>query len=546
VPSNSPLPTQKLETKAFRTRSAASVREALLAGHEIALLDVREEAIHATGHPLFAANLALSRIELDAYTRIPRRNTPIVVLDDGEGLALRAAHLLDNIGYSDIQLLEGSLQGWRNAGFELFQDVNAPSKAFGELVESTRHTPSLSAQEVKNLIDTKADIVIVDVRRFDEFQTMSIPTAISVPGGEVALRIRDIAPNPRTRVIVNCAGRTRSIIGTQSLVNAGIPNPVSALRNGTIGWTLAHQHLHHGESTSYGTLSESSRLLASTSALRVAQQAGVKRINLHALQDWDTANERTVYRFDVRTPEEFAHGHIPGFLNAPGGQLVQETDFFAPVRGARVVLADDDGTRANMTASWLAQMGWEIYVVDELRALDFSDRGPRIAPRPPLPSIREDAVISASQLHDRFRTLDRERIAVLDFRPSAQYVKQHIPGAWYALRSQLGDALRTAETAETIVLSSVNDSAARYLWPAVSALTQKPVFILNGGSDRWVASGFAMESKNARFASDPIDRYRRPYEGTDVPKEAIQAYLDWEYGLVAQLQQDGTSRFRIL
>ena len=76
---------------------------------------------------------------------------------------------------------------------------------------------------------------------------MSIPTATSVPGAELALRVRALAPDRATTVIVNCAGRTRSIIGAQSLINAGLPNRVAALRNGTIGWTLAGLDLDHGQ-----------------------------------------------------------------------------------------------------------------------------------------------------------------------------------------------------------------------------------------------------------------------------------------------------------
>ena len=211
----------------------ADVRAQLLARREIALLDVREEDPYAQAHPLWAANLPLSKLELEAYGRIPRRDTPIVVYDDGEGLAERAAVGLQVLGYTDVRLLAGGLAGWREAGGELFRDVNVPSKSFGELVEAERHTPSLAAGEVKALLDAKADVVVLDARRFDEYQTMSIPTATSVPGAELVLRARALAPDPATRVIVNCAGRTRSIIGTQSLVNAGLPNPVAALRNGT-------------------------------------------------------------------------------------------------------------------------------------------------------------------------------------------------------------------------------------------------------------------------------------------------------------------------
>ncbi|RZJ58885.1 MAG: rhodanese-related sulfurtransferase, partial [Acidovorax sp.] len=219
--------------------SVLQVREALLARHEIALLDVREEDPFAQGHPLFAANLPASKIELEAFARIPRRDTFIVVYDDGEGLAEPAARTLQALGYTEVSLLARGLQGWRDAGGELFIDVNVPSKSFGELVEAERHTPSLAAEEVQALIDARADVVVLDARRYDEYHTMNIPTGVSVPGAELVLRAQALAPNPATQIIVNCAGRTRSIIGTQSLVNAGIPNPVAALRNGTIGWLLA-------------------------------------------------------------------------------------------------------------------------------------------------------------------------------------------------------------------------------------------------------------------------------------------------------------------
>ena len=109
-----------------------------------------------------------------------------------------------------------------------------------------RHTPSLPADEVAALIAGDANLAILDVRRPDEFATMNIPGSVSVPGAELVLRAGGVAPDPETTIIVNCAGRTRSIIGTQSLINAGIANRVLALRNGTIGWTLAKQQLEHG------------------------------------------------------------------------------------------------------------------------------------------------------------------------------------------------------------------------------------------------------------------------------------------------------------
>ena len=409
------------------TATPAEIRTALLAGDEIAIIDVRSEHEFAQGHPLFAAQIPLARIGAEARWRILRLATPIIVYDDGEGWAEGAAQQLVALGFTDVRLLEGGLSGWRDAGYELFEDVNSYSKAFGELVEHRRHTPSLPAEDVQALIDEKADIVILDARRYDEYHTMSIPGGRSVPGAELVLHARTVAPDPDTTIIVNCAGRTRSIIGAQSLVNAGLPNKVYALRNGTIGWTLAGQSLETGQARSAPEVGDNEVDEARAYARNVAYRAGVKRIGWADLQHLKADEGRTLYLYDVRQPAAFAEGHLPGFRNAQGGQLVQETDHYAPVRGALIVVADDLGPRADMTASWLAQLGWEVYVLE-------------------------------------------------------------------------------AEWAGNLV---------------------------TGGD-------------GAPSPRGPEGRYKRPYEGTDNKAAAMQAYLDWEYGLVDQLARDGTHGFYVI
>jgi rhodanese-related sulfurtransferase len=270
------------------------IRQALLAGDEIALIDVREEAEFALGHPLFAAQIPVRRIEAEARWRIPRSDTPVVVYDNGEGLAADAAALLETLGFTDVRRLEGGLGGWRAAGYELFEDVNSYSKAFGELVEHNRHTPSLPAEEVQALITEKADIAILDARRFDEYNVMSIPTGQSAPGAELVLRARAAAPDPDTTIIVNCAGRTRSIIGTQSLINAGLPNKIFALRNGTIGWTLAGQSLETGRQQAAPDPEGEGVEEARVTARRVAYRAGVKRLSWSDLDNLKADKARTL------------------------------------------------------------------------------------------------------------------------------------------------------------------------------------------------------------------------------------------------------------
>ncbi|MDB5992807.1 MAG: Rhodanese-like sulfurtransferase [Herbaspirillum sp.] len=516
---------------------------ALLEKTEIALLDVREEAPFAEAHPLFAANLPISHIEADIAVRIPRRDTTLAIYDNGEGLALKAARRLVQLGYTAVHLLEGGLQGWRDAGGEIFIDVNTPSKAFGELVESQRHTPSLSAQEVDALLTANADVVILDARRFDEYNTMSIPRGVSVPGAELVLRARELAPRPQTRIIVNCAGRTRSIIGTQSLINANIPNPVSALRNGTIGWTLAGQKLETGKTRTFADVGPVGREHledAQKASRALADRASVVRIEASALEAWRADASRTTYLFDVRTPEEYASGHVPDFRCAPGGQLVQETDHHAPVRGARIVLADDDGVRANMTGSWLAQLGWQVAVLDGLVAKNFHERSAAASS----PEKNPDAIAS----EELATLISRDHVAVLDVGASANYVRRHIAGAWFVLRSQLADALTKIPRAQHYVLVCETGLLSQHAVADLRTLLGDgaDVRFLAGGTAAWGTSCGALQTGETALASPRIDRYRRPYEGTDNPLAAMQAYLDWEYGLVAQLARDGTHGFFVV
>jgi len=519
--------------------SPADVRLDLVARRELALIDLREEDPYAKAHPLFAANLPLGRLELEVFDRIPRRDTPIVLYDDGEGLVPIAAQRLGSLGYSRVTALAGGLEGWRRAGYELFQDVNSASKAFGELVEARRHTPSIPAPEAQALIDSEPNLVVLDARRFEEYQTMSIPRGVSVPGAELVLRAREIAPDPSTTIIVNCAGRTRSIIGAQSLINAGAPNKVMALRNGAIGWTLAGQALEHGRGDRFPEASISTEAQARRDAGAVSYRAGARRIDARELSILDRDVGRTLYRFDVRTPEEFAAGHIAGFRSAPGGQLVQETDVFAPVRGARVVLADDRGVRADMSASWLAQMGWEVYV------LEGGFEGPLEtgAWRPALPPRPEVRTLSPAALAARLEAGD---VLIVDLSPSPTHRRGHVPRAWFAVRSRLGEAATRLLAAADVVLASPDDGLARFAAAEVEALTGRPPLVLDGGAQAWIKAGYGLETGIPRAATRADDVYRRPYEGADNTAEAMQAYLDWEYGLVAQLEADGTHGFYVI
>src|SRR5262249_57235637 len=197
---------------------ARALKAMLADGQELALVDLREELVFSQGHLLFARSLPLSRLELKFARLVPRRGTRIVLCDDADGLCERAADILARAGYTNLHALDGGVAGWAEAGFELFSGVNVPSKAFGEFVEHASATPSIDAAELERLMRERSDIVVLDSRPFDEYQRVSIPTALTVPGAELGLRVPDLAPSPHTMVLVNCPPPTPTIIPAHSLI----------------------------------------------------------------------------------------------------------------------------------------------------------------------------------------------------------------------------------------------------------------------------------------------------------------------------------------
>ena len=520
-----------------RPIASAAVKAMLGDGGELALIDVREELIFSRSHLLWARSVPLSRLELRFARLVPRRATRIVLIDDNDGLSQRAADILAGAGYTDLSTLDGGIAAWAAAGFELFSGVHVPSKAFGEFIEHSSHTPSVSADELNGLMRAGTDMVVLDSRPYDEYSRISIPTGINVPGAELVLRVHDIAPSPDTLIVVNCAGRTRSIIGAQSLINAGVPNKVVALRNGTMGWHLAGLACDHGKDNRAPAVSGSGLARAKSKTDEVARRFGIARINRAALSRWRADDTRTTYVFDVRDPAEYQAGHFPGALSAPGGQLVQATDLYAGTLGGRIVLSDDNEIRAVMTASWLKQMGWkDVAVLPE--AGQETDQETSTPADSVLGSAPADASVEFSDV------LAIDNVNVIDLSRSPDYRRGHIPGAWFAIRSRLDRALPNIPLRKMVVLTSEDGVLAGLAVEEARALTTLPVRWLKGGNAAWAAAGFPL-SGDSKMADEPLDVWLKPYERPGDPKAAMNEYLSWEIDLLARIARDGTTHFSV-
>jgi rhodanese-related sulfurtransferase len=516
--------------------AAAALKQAARArDRELAIVDAREEGEFHASHLFWAANLPLSRLELRARALLPNPRVPIVVCDDSRGLAERAAERLAAMGYTDVAVLDGGTHAWAAAGGELFSGVNVPSKAFGEWVEHEYGTPSIDANELRALVDAGTDLKILDSRPIDEFSRMTIPGAINVPGAELAFRIGDLAPRPETLVVVTCAGRTRSIMGAESLRVAGVPNRVVALRNGTMGFELAGFTCDRGARRRFADGMPANAEAARATAARLAAAHGVGDVDAATAAAWLADPTRTTYVLDVRDEAEFLIGHLPGSRHAPGGQLVQTTDHWIGVLGARIVLVDQGGVRGRMTGQWLAQMGHRDVHVLEAAVADLSERGRVRAVVPELDAVEAETITPETLS----RALEAREAVAVDVGLSVQFRAGHIAGSLWAIRTRLA-AIADHIAGRHVVLVSPDGDLARLAVDEARALGAASVRVLAGGLAAWRKVGLPLVADRANPPDAAcVDYSLRPYDRNAGVEAAMNAYLTWEIALPEQVARDG-------
>ena len=497
-----------------QTITPSQLQQWLFDGQEIAVFDVREHGQYGEAHLFHGVNLPYSRLELEVRRLAPNPQVRLVIYDqDGGEVAARTAARLHALGYSRVQVLEGGAQGWQAAGLQLFAGVHVPSKAFGELVEEASHTPHVTAQQLAEWQARGEPLVVLDGRPFEEYRKMTIPGSICCPNGELGYRVHDLVPDESTPIVVNCAGRTRSIIGAQTLINLGLKNPIYALENGTQGWYLEDFQLEHGSTRRYAEQVSGDLTRQRLAARQLAERAGVVDVSADQVRGWADDAQRSLFLCDVRTAQEFAVGSLPGSQHTPGGQLIQSTDLYIGVRQARVVLVDSDGVRAPIVASWLRQLGHEAYVLSG--GIHSGLALPVLQPvaYEPLPLISVQALALA--LND---------VNLIDLRPSMVYRKGHIAGSQWSIRSLLKTDHRP------LVLVADDPAVAAFAAEGLSAR------LLDGGFAAWAAAGLPVnEGPQTLPDAQCIDFLFFTHDRHSGNKDAARQYLAWEIGLLAQM-----------
>jgi rhodanese-related sulfurtransferase len=521
--------------------TATELRALLEARADLVVADASEGEDYAAGHISVSVPVPASEVELRLTELVARQSVPIIFTSaEDDRLAEQAAELARAAGYTDVRVLHGGNPAWVAAGFHLITNVNSLSKALGEFVERRYSTPRVTVEQLKAKIDAGEDVVILDTRPFDEYHAISIPGGVDAPGPELLYRAYDQVSKPSTQVVVNCAGRTRAIIGAQTLINAGFPNPVVSLENGTTAWLLAGYHPGRGDEAVADEPTADNRARAAEAARDVARRFGIRETTRAELDDARAnAGERSLYLFDVRTPAEYVAGHLDGTRSVPGGQLVQKTDYYIGSRNGRVVVIDDaDGVRARTTASWLTQLGLpdvSVYLLGDDALVSGEE------PVATVPGTEAAAAIDADELATLL-TGEWPRPLVIDLEPARPYVlvRQHIPGSVVARRSSLRRLLTFVPEDTQIVFTSADGRLAQLAAAEFGA--GRPVRALTGGTQAWQDSGREIGTGSAQEALDPAESIPAP-QTLEQRRAHLDWYVAWGDHIVDELDRDGLVRF---
>jgi len=515
-------------------------------GHELALLDIREHGQYGEGHPFFSVHVPYSRLEPEAARLVPRRSTRTVLLDDGgpdDDLAQRAARRLADTGYQDVSVLAGGALAWQGAGRTLFKGVNLPSKTFGERVEHAFDVPHIDARTLAARLASGEPLVLLDGRTLEEHKKMTLPGAIPVPNGELALRWRTLVRDAATPIVVHCAGRTRSIVGAQILRDLGVPNSVLALENGTQGWALAGFELERGSARTLPEApTEEERATARADAAAAALREGVPVLSPTAAQAWLDDASHTTFVFDVRTAEEFSERSLSGARHAPGGQLVQATDLQIGVRNSRVLLLDDDGIRAPVIALWLRRLGLNAAWVEGGLASGLRVPSPAPLPLPIAVPVATNALLGV--LRDG---ASASSALVIDLQPSLAYRKRHARGAIWSIRPRVVADVQAAALGDRqrpVLLIAADEITARLAaqdlreagWHGLSWISANEAATVAGATDT---------TPDLPADADAIDHLFFVHDRHDGNLDAARRYLEWETGLIAQCAPEELAAFHL-
>lgn len=502
----------------------------------LAVVDVRERWEFSDGHVPDSSPLPRGQLEMLAPPALPDRSTCIVLVSSHGERARQAALTLRDLGYANVLCLAGGLAAWRSAGQPIATGWGAPGKRLGEQMAHATADLQADAAEVARWC-AGGEALVIDIRPRWEHEQGHVPGAYHVPAGELPLHAATIAAataQGRYRhVVTHCAGRTRGIAAAALLRELGVAGAV-ALRNGCMGWLLDGRTLEFGPTAA---LSSSPAPVDAAIAAR-ASISPAQRIDVATLLARFERQE-SFYAVDVRLPDAYCAGHVPGSVSLPAGQVLLESEAVLPVAALPVVVIGANDVQADWAASHLRLLGWrDVSVlaggVDAWGASRALARGLDAA-WTVTTTVPRELEISPGEWQR-----DPARWDVLDVRSVGEWGIAHLPDSRCVPRGSLERVLPELQgSAQPLLLVSSRGVRASLAAQTLRSLLagRREVRVLAGGLQAVRAAGMRLieDAPDSSMASrDTPGRvsaavWRMPLERT---RPLMLRYLAWEEALV--------------
>ncbi len=276
------------------------------------VVDVRDKLAFAEGHIPGSINIPDNELFTTWAGWILEPDQPFVLIAPEERVPDLATSLF-RVGVDGAAGYFTDVHYWARMGHELAQ------------------LPQMNARELAEALSAKT-AVAVDVREPYELHTGVIPGAITAPAGRLVERAFE--PDTGRRLVFYCGRGDRSAIVASYLMHLGFSN-VTSLQEGIFGWRAAGLEVE----------------LPAENADQFEVIDVGEALQRFAMQKWALV--------DVREPEDFAKGHVPGAINVPLDDFVNDQ----VVEGLRdkgpLLLICNTGNRSGMAAEWLADEGFE-------------------------------------------------------------------------------------------------------------------------------------------------------------------------------------------
>lgn len=507
---------------------------------DYALIDVREKGEFNLAQIEGASPLPRGDFEWRIGELVPRTDAPIILYCSNGRRSALAADTAERLGYRDVSYLAGGLAAWQAAGYPAIEGWGVPGKDYGEKISVVEDIPQITPEELMERRQRGEHFVILDSRTIPEYEASHLPGAYAVPGGQLPLEVFDLLGDQQdATVVVNCAGRTRSILGAHLLRRMGLPQ-VTAFKNGTMAWHMAGYELERGpDPRPERTPSARGRAAAEEFADRLIAAENLESMTPDELRGLQESGDLH-YLIDVRLPDEYEASHIPGAISCQAGQLALLSEQIVGVPDAPIVMTCDSRARAVFAASLYRDMGFP-----RVSFLDGGTTAWQAAGFPLETGPRPRRVPGLEEARARIETLTPDAVetmlagdpppVVLDVRGSGDYAMGHLPGAKWLSRSYL--ELRVADLVpdQTTPVIVVDGDGIR--GPLATAtlldLGYSGARYLDGGFAAWQAAGKPVEEglADAPATLDEAKGDTDPFHRRGILKrtrEDMIKYLSWE------------------